>query len=170
MVDVFSKEKRSEIMRSIKNRGTGIEIDTAEMLRRAEIRYEPHPKVYGSPDFLVEGRLALFCDGSFWHGRNWFELKKRLLAGNNPEYWVRHIGDNRKRDRKVVRTLEERGFQVLRLWDTDVKKRPAWCVERIRKTLGDSGRADVSKDEGATARTCLQASARRDGDYGDGQE
>ena len=135
MVDVFSKEKRSEIMRSIKNRDTGIEIDTAEMLRRAEIRYESHPKVYGSPDFLVEGRLALFCDGSFWHGKDWNNLKEKLASGNNPDYWVSHIESNRKRDRKVNRVLRERGYAVVRLWDTDIQKRPERCMGKIRRAL-----------------------------------
>ena len=94
MTDVFSKEKRSEVMRSIRSKDTGLEKDTAKMLRRAKIHYRSHPKMYGSPDFLVEGRLALFCDGSFWHGRDWKELKGRLEAGDNPGYWVKHIESN----------------------------------------------------------------------------
>ena len=132
LTDVFSKEKRSEVMRSIKSKGTKLETDTAKMLRRAKIKYRFHPKMYGSPDFLVESRLALFCDGSFWHGRNWPELKEKLLRGNNPEYWVKHIGDNRKRDRKVNRALRRQGWLVLRLWDEDIKKRSGWCVKKIK--------------------------------------
>ncbi len=135
MTDVFTKEKRSEVMRAIKSKGTKLELDTAKMLRQAKIRYRSHPKMYGSPDFLVEGRLALFCDGSFWHGRHWSGLKDRLSAGDNPEYWVKHIGNNRKRDRKVNRILQGQGRQILRLWDADVRKRPEWCVMRIRKAL-----------------------------------
>ena len=135
VADMFSKEKRSEVMRSIKGKGTKLELDTAKILRRARIKYRSHPKIYGSPDFLVEGKLALFCDGSFWHGKNWPKLKERLLAGGNPDYWVRHIESNRKRDRKVNRTLREQERPVLRLWDTDVRKRPEWCVGRIRKKL-----------------------------------
>ena len=135
MTDVFSKEKRSEVMRSIKSKDTGLEKDTARMLRRAKIHYRSHPKMYGSPDFLVEGRLALFCDGSFWHGRDWKKLKARLEAGDNPGYWVKHIESNRKRDRKVNRVLREQDQPFLRLWDTDVKKRPEWCVGRIKKAL-----------------------------------
>ena len=137
MADVFSKEKRSEVMRSIKSKGTKLETDTAKMLRRAKIRYRSHPKMYGSPDFIVEDRLLLFCDGSFWHGRSWKELKVRLEAGNNPDYWVKHIDNNRKRDRKVKKILKEQGHPVLRLWDTDVKKRPEWCVVQITKILTD---------------------------------
>ena len=84
---------------------------------------------------MVEGRLALFCDGSFWHGRYWKNLKEKLAAGSNPDYWVSHIESNRKRDRKVNRVLRGRGYVVLRLWDTDIQKRPEWCVGRIRKAL-----------------------------------
>ena len=49
---------------------------------------------------------------------------------------MKHIGDNRKRDRKVNRTLRGQGRLVLRLWDADVQKRPGWCVVRISATLG----------------------------------
>ena len=132
MTDVFTKEKRSEVMRSIKSKGTRLEKNTAKMLRHAKIKYRSHPKMYGSPDFLVEGRLALFCDGSFWHGRNWPELKERLSMGDNPEYWVKHIGNNRKRDRKVNRALRGQGWLVLRLWDNDIEKRSGWCVKKIK--------------------------------------
>ena len=125
-------------MRSIKGRGTRLEKDAARTLRLSKLHYRSHPKMYGSPDFLVDGRLVLFCDGSFWHGRDWKKLKARLAAGNNPGYWMKHIEDNRKRDRKVNRELRERGYTVLRLWDTDIEKRPEWCVARIRHALDRS--------------------------------
>ena len=135
MPDIFSKEKRSEVMRSIKSKGTGLEKDTAKMLRRAKIRYRSHPKLYGSPDFVLDGRLLLFCDGSFWHGRDWKKLKERLASGGNPDYWVNHIESNRKRDKEVNQMLRKRGHIVLRLWDTDIRRRPVWCARRIMEAL-----------------------------------
>ena len=141
MADVFTKEKRSEVMGRIRSKNTKIEVEARLMLRKHGIRYRSHPKVYGSPDFILEGRLLLFCDGSFWHGRGWKKLKARLEAGNNPGYWVRHISNNRKRDRKVNRELRERGRAVLRLWDADIQKRPEWCVARIRRALEQNGGA-----------------------------
>lgn len=142
VADIFTKEKRSEVMGRIRGKNTGLEADAEKMLTEHGIRYIPHPAEYGSPDFLLEGRLLLFCDGSFWHGRDWKKLKARLEAGNNPGYWVKHIGDNRKRDRKVNRELRKRGHVVLRLWDTDVRKRPKWCVARIRRALGEGQPAE----------------------------
>ena len=135
MVDIFTKEKRSEVMRRIRSKNTGLEVEAREIFKKHGIRYRSHPKLYGSPDFVLEGRLLLFCDGSFWHGRDWKKLKERLASGNNPDYWVSHIESNRKRDRKVNKVLKERGCAVLRLWDADIRKRPEWCVEKIREAL-----------------------------------
>jgi DNA mismatch endonuclease (patch repair protein) len=43
----------------------------------------------GKPDIVFYGaRLAVFCDGDFWHGRNWPERKRKLSRGSNSEYWV----------------------------------------------------------------------------------
>lgn len=122
-------------MSRIRSKDTGLEADAKKMLEEHGIRYSSHPKMYGSPDFVLEGRLLLFCDSSFWHGRDWERLRKRLAAGNNPDYWVGHIGKNRERDRKVNRELAKRGHAVLRLWDTDIRRRPEWCVERIKEAL-----------------------------------
>ena len=58
MTDAFTKEKRSEVMRAIRSKGTGLEKDTARMLRRAHIKYRSHPKAFGTPDFLVEAACS----------------------------------------------------------------------------------------------------------------
>ena len=136
---MFTKEKRSEIMGRIKSKNTGLEADAEKILREGGIRYHPHPKLFGSPDFLLEDCLLLFCDSSFWHGRDWKTLRKRLAAGNNPDYWVKHIESNRKRDEEVNEILRKRGHAVLRLWDTDIRRRPEWCAARIVEALGGPG-------------------------------
>ena len=135
-MDRFTKEKRSEVMSRIKSRGTGPEREMAKILRRGGMRYRSQPRLRGSPDFIVGGRLLLFCDGSFWHGRHWPKLREKLARGNNPEYWLRHIEGNRRRDRRVNRALREEGYEVIRLWDTDIRKRPERCARLIRAALG----------------------------------
>ena len=136
MADVFSKEKRSYMMDRIRGKGNSLDRKMAKLLRRSKIKYRSYPKLFGRPDFLVGENVVLFCDGSFWHGRNWKELKARLLSGNNPEYWVSHISKNRERDRKVNRILKSQYYDVIRFWDTDINSRPDWCVGKIRGLLG----------------------------------
>jgi DNA mismatch endonuclease (patch repair protein) len=132
---MFSTSKRSDIMSRIRSKNTGLERSVAELLSSARVKYEMHPKITGNPDFLIGSGTVLFCDSSFWHGRDWNNLRKRLMRGNNPAYWVNHISKNRRRDRKVTKELTNLGFTVIRLWDRDVLRSRKKCIEKIREAL-----------------------------------
>ena len=121
MTDVFTKEKRSWVMSRIRGRDTGIEKATASMLRRSGLHYRRFPVLAGSPDFVVEGMVLVFCDGDFWHGYN-YASKKRLAK----KFW---------RDKRVSRKLRSDGWSVVRLWEHDIQNDPDKCVRRIRRVL-----------------------------------
>ena len=102
----------------------------------------------GRPDVVLSrARIALFCDGDFWHGRNWRARKAKLSQGSNSAYWLAKIGTNRKRDRLHNRALERQGWLVVRVWESTVKANPALVAERIarlarqRARLSDQGKA-----------------------------
>lgn len=135
MSDIFSKSKRSDVMRKIRSKGSNLDKTMGKILRQNKIHYRSYPKIFGNPDFLIEKNIVLFCDGSFWHGKNWNHLKIKLAKGNNPEYWLNHIKNNRKRDRIVSKMLKSTGFTVIRFWDVDIYKRPEWCVLKIREQM-----------------------------------
>lgn len=76
-------------------------------------------------------RLAVFCDGDFWHGRG---LKKRLRAlasGHNGSYWVSKILSNVRRDRANDRRLREMGWTPVRLWESEVREDPDRAVKKL---------------------------------------
>lgn len=76
----------------------------------------------GRPDLVIaSSRLAVFCDGDFWHGRNLAKRLKKLAKGHNAPYWVAKIRSNVQRDRRVARLLRQSGWRVLRLWESDIK-------------------------------------------------
>jgi DNA mismatch endonuclease, patch repair protein len=89
----------------------------------------------GKPDIVFpRERVAVFCDGDFWHGRHWRRLSSKLEAGTNPSYWTLKISANRSRDRRVARLLKTEGWTVLRIWETDIRRDPervACIVERL---------------------------------------
>lgn len=86
----------------------------------------------GKPDLVfARERIAVFCDGDFWHGRNWARRKKSLSAGQNAEYWVAKIVSNRARDRRVRGLLEKEGWRVIRLWETDIHRDPWIPANRV---------------------------------------
>ena len=96
-------------------------------------RYRSNVKrLPGCPDLvLAECRLAVFCDGDFWHGRRWRQRRAKLASGWNAEYWVAKIGRNRQRDRLVNRQLRGLGWNVIRVWESDVRRNPARVAQRI---------------------------------------
>lgn len=136
MTDVFTKKKRSEIMSKIRGRDTKLEKKMETLLEENCFDYVKHPKIFGNPDFLVRPSIAVFCDSSFWHGRNWPKLKMQLERTSNPNYWVSHISKNRRRDKLVNNMLSEKGYKVLRFWDDEIFKNPDSCMRKIRRNGG----------------------------------
>ena len=48
-----------------------------DILEGIGVRFEMHPRVAGNPDFANhELRIAVFCDGDFWHGFR-YNIKKK---------------------------------------------------------------------------------------------
>lgn len=91
----------------------------------------------GKPDLVFRSaRVAVFCDGDFWHGRDWAGRKVKLAKGSNPDYWVAKIERNRERDRQVNRVLQGEGWTVLRFWETDIVRNPDKVAELIERAVG----------------------------------
>ncbi len=134
MPDRFTKQKRSEIMSKIRSKGTKIELTMKKALEEAGIEFEYQPRMFGRPDFLVFPKIAIFCDSSFWHGRNWKSLKRQLPSA----YWQNHIRENIKRDKLVNTELSRSRYVVMRFWDDDIEKNLHCCVEKIRRNISES--------------------------------
>src|ERR1039458_3340689 len=97
------------------------------------LRYRKNVKTLpGKPDIVfARERVAIFCDGDFWHGRNWQRLSRKLRAGSNPSYWILKIKANRRRDRRSTRLLESQGWTVIRIWETDIHHYPEQAARAI---------------------------------------
>lgn len=90
----------------------------------------------GKPDIVFPGALlAVFCDGDFWHGRNWRELKRKLERGTNATYWSAKIAANIKRDTRNTVLLQRAGWHVIRLWETDIKRDPSGAATLVREAV-----------------------------------
>lgn len=128
MTDIFSPEKRSKIMSSIKGKDTKIELMLRRALWKAGIRgYRVNAKLPGKPDIVFKKyKVAIFCDGDFWHGKDFDELKVRLTP-----QWLEKIQKNIERDRRNDELLEKDGWVVLHFWETEIIKKIEWCVKKI---------------------------------------
>ncbi|MDA7953118.1 MAG: very short patch repair endonuclease [Nitrosopumilus sp.] len=151
MTDVFTPEKRSWVMSRIRGKNTKIEVRMRSMLRSAGIRFRQHPRMYGSPDFLVGGGTAVFCDGDFWHGYRYAERRPRLKR-----FWRDKIEGNMRRDRRVSRRLRREGYSVVRLWEHDIEKRPDVCIRRITRFMRRRPSARSAPPRGRPARRAVR--------------
>jgi DNA mismatch endonuclease, patch repair protein len=129
--------------------GASKKADTrCELLLRRELwlrglRYRlHHAALPGRPDVVfMKQRIAIFCDGDFWHGRDLENRLAKLARGNNAQYWIAKVERNVERDRRHTKALEETGWRVLRYWETDVLRRPDEIADEISRLVTDRQRA-----------------------------
>jgi DNA mismatch endonuclease (patch repair protein) len=131
-----ASETSSRIKQRNRSRDTKAEVVLRKELWNRGLRYRLHASdLPGKPDIVFRrARVAVFCDGDFWHGRRWRERQEKLARGSNAPYWTAKIGANVARDRRNTRLLRAAGWIVVRLWETDVLRdvtRAATKVERV---------------------------------------
>ena len=127
--------KRSYNMSRIKSKDTSIEVTLRKALWHAGIRYRKnYPGLPGTPDIAItKHKIAIFCDGEFWHGKDW-ETKKDKF-NTNREFWINKIERNIDRDNEVDRKIRGNGWTVVRFWGNEIEKNLPGCVEEIQDII-----------------------------------
>jgi len=122
-----------------KNRMAGGRAERAlrSVLWRRGFRFRLHQReLPGKPDLVFRTvSLCVFCDGDFWHGREWRKRRTRLESGSNREYWVAKIQSNIQRDRNQTRQLRAKGWTVLRIWESTVLDNPERAADLVVRAL-----------------------------------
>lgn len=120
MADKFTKEQRSHIMRQVKSRNNkSTELRLLQYFKVNSIKgWRRNFKLHGKPDFVFpKFKTAVFVDGCFWHGH---DCRKRQPKSNE-DYWQAKILRNQERDAEVTKTLRDKGWRVIRIWECELK-------------------------------------------------
>lgn len=130
-------EKSHKNMSRIRGSDTSIELALRKALWAKGYRFRKnYKKLPGRPDIvLVKYKIAIFCDGEFFHGKDWEVLKPKLANGKNPDYWVNKIQRNIDRDIEKDQELLFRGWTVIHFWGNDILKRTSECIKVIEETI-----------------------------------
>ena len=139
-VDVFSSEKRSEIMRRIRSRDTKWEINFRRRLWMRGLRYRTNYGPFKVDIAFPQRHLAVFLDSCFWH----FCPDHGEIPVANRDFWLQKFERTPSRDKIVDRRLEEAGWHVMRFWSHDFVHDPDPSVTRVvnwisRHAPGDRG-------------------------------
>ena len=138
-MDNLTTEQRKKNMQHIKSKNTGIEVLLRKALWNKGYHYRKNYKeLPGKPDIvLTKYRIAVFCDGEFFHGKNWEVLKPRLEKSNNSEYWIGKISRNMERDDEINKKLLFLGWTVIRFWGNEILNNTNECIRVIEDTIAD---------------------------------
>ena len=147
MSDVFTKQKRSEVMSRIRGHGNKeTEIALLMLFRKHGITgWRRNQTVFGKPDFVfATRRVAVFVDGCFWH----LCPKHSNVPVNNRAFWKKKLTANKTRDLAVNKALRQDGWCVVRIWEHELTKHPQRCIQRITRALivkNDIGKIQTAK-------------------------
>lgn len=132
-MDTLSKKDRSALMSRIRSKDTRPELKVRSILHRLGYRFRLHRKdLPGKPDIVLPRfKKIIFVQGCFWHGHNCTLASK---PKSNQAYWKKKIITNRERDRKVKKALRQMGWQVLELWECEIR-RETGLIEKIEKFM-----------------------------------
>ena len=123
------------IMSAVKSKNTRPEILLGKAMWKTGLRYRKHYHLPGKPDFVfVKVKVAVFCDGDFWHGNNWKirglkSIDEELLKYS--EFWRKKIVRNVERDKEVNSKLGKMGWKLFRFWESEINKNPDKCANKV---------------------------------------
>lgn len=121
MPDVHSPKVRSYNMSRIKGKDTKPEELVRKRLFSKGLRYRKNvSKLPGKPDIVfLKYKTVVFVNGCFWHGHE--GCKYFVWPKSNPDFWKEKINRNIERDEEVIRKLKRNGWNVLIVWECELK-------------------------------------------------
>lgn len=143
-MDVFSPDKRSDIMRRIRAIDTKPEAQLRKELFRRGLRYRKNSnRMPGRPDIVFpRSKVAVFVHGCFWHQHP--GCRYAAKPKSNEAYWKPKLARNAVRDAEVLQALTELGWTVLVVWECEIRKdlqKEADRVAALVQTEMSKGRA-----------------------------
>ena len=131
-MDTFTPKERSRVMRQVRDRDTGPEMTVRRLVHSMGFRYRLHCReLPGNPDLVFPSRRKIiFVHGCFWHGHACRSGRNR--PSSNTGYWIPKLERNKARDRANRRQLKRLGWDVLVVWECQLKRAGAVAARILR--------------------------------------
>ena len=140
MADIMTKDERSIRMSRIRSASTKPEMKLRHALWHLGFRYRTNDKkLPGKPDIMLpKYRSVVFVHGCFWHRH--LCCKDATTPKTRTEFWTSKFSSNVHNDRKNIEKLEEMGYQVIIIWECEIKKRFQETMDNVVTVLGSPHR------------------------------
>lgn len=122
MADNHSKEVRSKNMSRIRSTNSKPEEIVRKYPFSKGFRYRKNVRTLpGCPDIVLpKYKTVIFVNGCFWHKH---DCPRFVWPSSNEDYWRPKIQRNVDRDRRNAEDLRAMGWNVLTIWECQLKKK-----------------------------------------------
>lgn len=133
-MDRLTEAQRHKNMAAIHSTDTKPEVMLRKALWHKGVRYRKNFRVLGyQVDIAItKHKIAVFCDGTFWHGKD----GDGSQVATNTKFWKNKIQRNKERDLEATITLRDAGWKVLRFWDDEIVKNLDECKNKVLECVG----------------------------------
>lgn len=121
-------------MSHIRSKNTKPEELVRKYLFAQGFRYRKNVKTLpGCPDIVLpKYKTVIFVNGCFWHKH---DCPRFVWPSSNQEYWSPKITSNVERDERNHSILREEGWNVIIVWECELKK--AVADVRLQKLINE---------------------------------
>lgn len=128
MADNHTKEIRSYNMSRIRSKNTKPEEMVRKYLFSQGFRYRKNDtRLPGKPDIVLpKYKTVIFVNGCFWHKHE--NCKYFVWPKTNEDFWRTKISANVSRDQENIKLLSELGWNVIVIWECELKKQRFDCT------------------------------------------
>ena len=137
MADHLTPEQRSWNMAQIKGKNTKPELIVRSLLHRAGYRFTvngpKNKKLPGKPDIVLpKYKTVIFVNGCFWHRHK--GCKGATTPKTRTEWWQKKFDRNVSNDQKNARALRKVGWNIIVIWECELKK-PQKVIQKLNRRL-----------------------------------
>lgn len=133
LVDRVSKDIRRKNMQAIKASKTKLENEVIKELWKRGFRFRRNVKdLFGKPDIAIKKyNIIIFIDSCYWHGCP----THSEIPATNTNFWREKIQKNKERDIKVNDYYLTNNWNILRIWEHDLKQDFDQTINKIAKFI-----------------------------------
>lgn len=134
-MDIWSKNKRSEVMSKIGSKNTKPELILRSALFKFGLRFRIHKKdLPGKPDIVFKRyKTAIFVHGCFWHYHQ--VCKEGRIPSTNSKFWKEKFEKNIEKDQMNIKNIEDLGWKVFVVWECEIEKEINSVINKLLEVL-----------------------------------
>ena len=138
-MDIWTRQKRSEVMSKIRSKDTKPELRVRSALFKQGYRFRIHRNdLPGCPDIVFpSAKVAIFIHGCFWHLHP--DCRDGTIPKTSSEMWKAKLERNVSRDKESVSRLEQGNWRTIIIWECEVEKSLEDVVARIISFIKANG-------------------------------